>query len=104
MGLTPTLSRFCRQVTVPLGLAQWSANLFPTENPQARQRSNSVEGERKDGISGCARENLELAFFAENRVERRGRGARVHASKVKKHHGFVGGMADMTLVISGARG
>jgi hypothetical protein len=47
---------------------------------------------------------LELAFFAENRVERRGRGARVHASKVKKHHGFVGGMADMTLVISGERG
>jgi hypothetical protein len=59
---------------------------------------------KTDGISGCARETLELAFFAENRVESRGRGGGVHASKVKKHHGFVGGMADMTLVISGERG
>jgi len=59
---------------------------------------------KTEQISGCARENLEPAFFAENRVGSRGRGARVHASKVKKHHGFVGGMADMTLVISGARG
>jgi hypothetical protein len=84
----------------------WSANLFPTENPEAssvfEQRGGRMESRTE--YPGARETNLELAFFAENRVESRGRGARVHASKVKKHHGFVGGMADMTLVISGERG
>jgi hypothetical protein len=64
-------------------------NLFPAEIHRPRQRSNSVKGEWKDGRNIQVREgSLEPALFAENGVESRGRGARVHAIKIKKHHGL----------------